>query len=52
MKQITLDNLLVDRDRYDALVAGHWVHLTFNEFEVLWCLAQSADRVVSRERLE
>jgi len=52
VKQITLEKLMVDRDRFDALVAGHWVHLTFSEFELLWCLAQNADKVVSRERLE
>src|SRR5438309_1384473 len=51
MKEIALGNLTINRDRYLVTVGQRRVDLTFKEFELAWCLAQSAERVISRQRL-
>jgi DNA-binding response OmpR family regulator len=48
---VTLGNLELDRDRYDARIAGQRVELTFTEFTLLDKLVQNAGRVVLQEEL-
>jgi DNA-binding response OmpR family regulator len=49
--QITLGNLTIDTDRYEASIEGVRIGLTYVEFELLCALARSTGRVISRERL-
>jgi DNA-binding response OmpR family regulator len=51
MSSIVLGNLTVDRDRFEATVAGRRVELTYVEFELLHALARNAGKALSRERL-
>jgi DNA-binding response OmpR family regulator len=46
-----LGNLNIDRDRFEATVEGRHVDLTFVEFELLYALARSAGKALSRDRL-
>lgn len=48
---IALGNLVIDRERYDASVAGRRIELTYVEFELLCVLAQNAGAALSRDRL-
>ena len=48
---ITLGNLTVDRDRYEASIDGHHIDLTYVEFEILYALARNAGKVLSRDRM-
>jgi two-component system response regulator RstA len=47
----TLGNLTIDRSQAGVWVAGEPVTLTYVEFELLYQLARSAGRIVSRRRL-
>ena len=51
MSSIMLGNLNIDRDRFEATVEGRRVDLTFVEFELLYALARSAGKALSRDRL-
>jgi DNA-binding response OmpR family regulator len=51
MSSIVLGNLTIDRDRFEATVAGRRVDLTYVEFELLYALARNAGKATSRERL-
>lgn len=48
---ITLDNLVISRDRYDVRVDDRRVELTYLEFELLHLLAGQSGRVLSREEI-
>ena len=48
---IRLGDLIVDRSRYEARLAGRLLDLTTLEFEVLHTLARQAHHVLSREQL-
>ena len=48
---ITLGNLTVDRDRYEASIDGHRIDLTYVEFELLYALARNAGKALSRDRM-
>jgi len=50
-KAIRLGDLLVDKSRYEARLAGRLLDLTTLEFEVLHTLARQAHHVLSREQL-
>ena len=50
-KAIRLGDLLVDKSRYEARLAGRLLDLTALEFEVLHTLARQAHHVLSREQL-
>ena len=43
--------LLVDRARFEITVAGQRVHLTKKEFDLLWLLIRSRNRVVTRDAI-
>lgn len=49
--RIALGNLIIDRQRYAATIAGKPVALTYTEFELLWALASQTERVVPRQEL-
>jgi len=51
MSSITLGNLTVDRDRFEATIEGRRIDLTYVEFELLHALARNAGKATSRERL-
>lgn len=51
MSKVTLGNVVIDRDRYEAWVDGRLIRLTFVEFELLWELARHAPAVISRRHL-
>ena len=48
---MTLGNLVLDRDRFEARIDGKRVELTFMEFTLLDVLIRRAGRVVRREEL-
>jgi two-component system, OmpR family, response regulator len=48
---ISLGNLTIDRDRFDVWVGERRLELTFVEFELLYQLARSPERVLTRQRL-
>ncbi len=48
---ITLGNLTVDYDRYEASIDGRRIDLTYVEFELLQALSRNAGKAMSRERL-
>jgi DNA-binding response OmpR family regulator len=48
---VRLGDLLVDKSRYEARLAGRLLDLTTLEFEVLHTLARQAHHVLSREQL-
>ena len=48
---ITLGNLTVDRDRYEASIDGRRIDLTYVEFELLYALARNAGKALSRDRM-
>jgi len=50
-KAIRLGDLLVDKSRYEARLAGRLLDLTTLEFEVLHTLTRQAHHVLSREQL-
>jgi len=49
--RITLGNLTVDRSRYMVWIDGNPVELTYVEFELLYVLARSSQRVMARETI-
>jgi DNA-binding response OmpR family regulator len=49
--RVTLGNLTIDRDRFEAWIGGRRVNLTFVEFDLLGELARHAGKVVSRPNL-
>lgn len=49
--RITVRNLTIDRDHYQAWVGEQLVELTYVEFELLFLLARNAGKVVTRERI-
>ena len=49
--RITVGNLTIDRDRYEAWVGEQLVDLTYVEFELLFLLARSAGNVVTKKRI-
>ena len=49
--RVVLGNLTIDRDRFEALIDGRRVNLTFVEFDLLGELADSAGKVLSRPQL-
>jgi two-component system alkaline phosphatase synthesis response regulator PhoP len=51
MSNLTLGNVVIDRDRFEVWVDDRRVELTFVEFELLWELARNARQVLSRHRL-
>jgi DNA-binding response OmpR family regulator len=51
MSAITLGNLIVDRGRVAASIAGRPLDLTYVEFELLHTLARNAGHVMSRQKL-
>lgn len=51
MSPVTLGNLEIDRERYEARIDGRRVHLTFTEFELLAYLARERGAVVAPGRL-
>lgn len=51
MARLTLGNLDIDRERYEARVGGEPIDLTFGEFKLLWHLARRAGAVVPQEEL-
>lgn len=44
-------HLVIDLDRHEAMVAERPLDLTVTEFQVLWALAASAGRVLTRDQL-
>ncbi len=48
---LQLSDVLVDRSRHEVRVSGEVVELTPKEFELLACLAENANLLVSRDRL-
>ena len=48
---ITLGNLTVDRDRYEASIDGRRIDLTYVEFELLYALARNAGKALGRDRM-
>ena len=50
-QKITIGELVIDLDRFEARVRGKRVDLTVREFEVLKYLAQQPGQIVSRELL-
>jgi DNA-binding response OmpR family regulator len=51
MSRVTLGNVTIDRDRFEVWVDVRRVDLTFSEFELLYTLARSAGKVLSRSKL-
>lgn len=51
MSAVTLGNLVLDRDRFEARIDGRRVELTFMEYTLLDVLARRAGRVVRHEEL-
>ena len=51
MTRITLGNVTIDRDRFEVWVERRRINLTFVEFELLYHLAKSAGKVLSRPKL-
>ena len=49
--RVTLGNLTIDRDRFEASIGGKRVNLTFVEFDLLGELVRANGRVVSRSHL-
>ena len=49
--RVTLGNLTIDRDRFEAWIGGKRVSLTFVEFDLIGELARSAGKVVARPHL-
>ena len=50
-KVVSIDELVVDLERYDVTVAGRRVSLTYKEFQLLALLASNPGRVYTREAL-
>ncbi len=50
-KQITLDNLIIDKDNYSVTYKGQLVELPPKELEVLYFLASHPKQVFTREQL-
>lgn len=48
---ITVGKLVLDRNRYEALLAGRRLDLTPKEFDLLWVLAREAGRTLSARQL-
>jgi len=48
---LTLGPLVVDNSRREAWLSGEEVELTSAEFDLLWLLASSAGRILSREEI-
>jgi len=51
MSRLTLGNLEIDPEGYEARIDGRPVHLTFTEFELLSYLARERSTVVPPDRL-
>jgi DNA-binding response OmpR family regulator len=51
MSRITLGNVTIDRDRFEVWVDVRRIDLTYSEFELLYTLAKSAGKVLSRAKL-
>ena len=51
MSRITLGNVTIDRDRFEVWIDVRRVDLTLSEFELLYTLARSAGKVLSRSKL-
>jgi DNA-binding response OmpR family regulator len=49
--RITLGNVVIDRERFEVLVDGRRVDLTYVEFELLYQLARNAGKVIGRQKL-
>jgi DNA-binding response OmpR family regulator len=50
-RQLTFGNVTIDAERRDAFITGKPLTLSSIEFQLFWCLAQKAGRVVSRDEL-
>lgn len=48
---ISVGKLIMDRDRYEALLAGRRLDLTPKEFDLLWVLAREAGHTLSARQL-
>ncbi len=48
---LEVGNLVVDLKKLDASISGRSLHLSVLEFNLLRCLVQNKDRVMSRERI-
>lgn len=49
--RLTFNDLVVDRSMREAWLGGESIDLTSAEFDLLWLLAKSAGRVLSREEI-
>lgn len=50
-QQLTFGNVTIDAERRDSFIAGQPLTLSSIEFQLFWCFAQKAGRVVSRDEL-
>ncbi|SDZ79900.1 two component transcriptional regulator, winged helix family [Desulfuromusa kysingii] len=50
-KTVQLGELIVDSARREVLCSGAIIPLTTREFDLLWCLAEKAKNIVSREEI-
>ena len=50
-RMIQLGELVVDSARREVWCSGEFIPLTAREFDLLWCLAENAKNIVSREEI-
>ena len=50
-EQVVIGDLIIDQSAYQVSLGGELLHLTNNEFKLLFCLAQNAGRVLSWQSL-
>lgn len=51
LKTLSIDNLVIDREKFLVYIDGKEISLPLKEFELLWLLASKPNKVFSREEI-